>query len=316
MTTDDINIASAERSKQEKRCTWLGLTIDMVMSTAKITLGTLGRSSALLADGVHSIGDCCTDAVTLAMVRVSGKGIDENYRYGRGKFETLTAFLISIIMLLVGLELLTDGATDVWHALNGRQLEQPQGFTLVVAIVAIVAKEALFQYTHRIGKRLDSKALLAYAWHHRGDALASMATLGGITGAIYLGEKWRVLDPLAAIIVSVLIMALAYRLGKPSVEELLEISLPGNEVARIGETIGSVPGVCAFHNLRTRRNGMVRVIDVHIKVDANLNVVQSHDITTQIEQQLHTLLGQTIVNIHVEPYRGQNLCEKMHHGEN
>ena len=275
MNIHDFNTASAERSAQETRCTWLGLGTDVVMSVIKIAFGLWGRSTALLADGAHSIGDCCTDAIALAMMRVSGKGIDENYRYGRGKFETLTAFLISIIMLLVGLELLTEGGSEVWAAIHGAQLDRPELLTLVVAVMAVVVKEGLFQYTHHVGRRLDSKALLAYAWHHRGDALSSLATLGGIAGAIFLGERWRVLDPLAAIIVSGLI-----------------------------------------HNLRTRRNGTVSVVDVHIKVDGDLSVTQSHAITTQIEQCLQALLGQTITNIHVEPFRGQNLCEKNHHGEN
>ena len=316
MNIHDFNTASAERSAQETRCTWLGLGTDVVMSVIKIAFGLWGRSTALLADGAHSIGDCCTDAIALAMMRVSGKGIDENYRYGRGKFETLTAFLISIIMLLVGLELLTEGGSEVWAAIHGAQLDRPELLTLVVAVMAVVVKEGLFQYTHHVGRRLDSKALLAYAWHHRGDALSSLATLGGIAGAIFLGERWRVLDPLAAIIVSGLIITLAYRLGKPAVKELLEVSLPADKVEQIGQTIARVDGVKAFHNLRTRRNGTVSVVDVHIKVDGDLSVTQSHAITTQIEQCLQALLGQAITSIHVEPFRGQNLCEKNHHGEN
>ena len=301
---------NAHRNSIEKRCTLVGMTSDICLSALKIVTGIVGHSSAILADGIHSISDTVTDALVYAMVRLSGKGVDERYRYGRGKFETLAAFLISIILVVVALGLMTEGAKDVWEAFNGGTLERPHDIALIVGIVAVVVKEGLYHYTRLKGRKTNSSALKAYAWHHRADALSTAATLVGVAGAMFLGERWRVLDPIAAIAVSVLILVLAYRLGRPAVEELLEVSLPQEEQDKIAGIVNGIDGVKAFHNLRTRRNGNLRVVDMHIKVDGDLTVAQSHDITRRIEQQLAASLGDVMANIHVEPYHGHNNCEK------
>ena len=297
-------------TREEKRCTLVGMTSDVCLSVLKITTGIFGRSSAILADGIHSISDTVTDALVYAMVRLSGKGIDERYRYGRGKYETLAAFLISIILVVVAGGLMIEGAKDVWSSFHGETLERPRNIALIVGIIAVIVKESLYHYTRLKGRKTGSSALKAYAWHHRADALSTAATLLGVAGAMFLGERWRVLDPLAAIAVSVLILVLAYRLGRPAIEELLEVSLPQDEQDKIAAIVNGTPGVKAFHNLRTRRNGNLRVVDMHIKVDGELSVVQSHDITRAIERQLIEALGEVMTNIHVEPYRGHNICEK------
>ena len=297
-------------TREEKRCTLVGMTSDVCLSALKITTGIFGRSSAILADGIHSISDTVTDALVYAMVRLSGKGIDERYRYGRGKYETLAAFLISIILVVVAAGLMIEGAKDVWSSFHGETLERPRNIALIVGIIAVIVKESLYHYTRLKGRKTGSSALKAYAWHHRADALSTAATLLGVAGAMFLGEQWRVLDPLAAIAVSVLILVLAYRLGRPAIEELLEVSLPQDEQDKIAAIVNGTPGVKAFHNLRTRRNGNLHVVDMHIKVDGELSVVQSHDITRTIEHQLIEALGEVMTNIHVEPYRGNNICEK------
>ena len=299
-----------QRNRQERRCTLVGMTSDVCLSAIKIVTGVIGNSSAILADGIHSISDTVTDALVYAMVRLSGKGVDERYRYGRGKFETLAAFLISILLVVVALGLMIDGIKDVWAAIQGQPLEPPHHIALIVGIIAVVVKEGLYHYTRIKGKKTNSSALKAYAWHHRADALSTAATLLGVGGAIFLGERWHVLDPIAAIAVSVLILVLAWRLGRPAVEELLEMSLPREEQDKIAAIVNSTAGVKAFHNLRTRRNGNLRVVDIHIKVDGELSVAQSHDITREIERQLSDELGEVMTNIHVEPYHGSNECEK------
>ena len=298
------------RNNDEKRCTLVGMTSDVFLSVLKIATGIVGRSSAILADGIHSISDTVTDALVYAMVRLSGKGADERYRYGRGKYETLAAFLISILLVVVALGLMAEGVKDIWGSFHGETLERPHTIALVVGIIAVMVKEGLYQYTRLTGKKTGSSALKAYAWHHRADALSTAATLLGVAGAMFLGERWRILDPLAAIAVSVLILILAYRLGRPAVEELLEVALPRDEQDRIAAIVNSTPGVKAFHNLRTRRNGNLRVVDIHIKVDGDLSVSQSHDITRLIERQLGKEMGEVMTNIHVEPYHGHNQCEK------
>ncbi len=313
MSTDrHITQDSVQRNRTEKRCTLIGMTSDIGLSVLKIATGIIGRSSAILADGIHSISDTVTDALVYAMVRLSGKGVDERYRYGRGKFETLAAFLISIILVVVALGLMTEGASDVWAAVQGETLERPHNIALIVGIIAVVVKEGLYHYTRLMGRKTESSALKAYAWHHRADALSTAAALLGVAGAMFLGERWRVLDPLAAIAVSILILVLAYRLGRPAVEELLEVSLPQDEQEKIAAIVNGTEGVKAFHNLRTRRNGNLRVVDMHIKVDGQLTVTRSHEITREIEHQLSEALGEVMTNIHVEPYRGTNDCEKGH----
>ena len=312
MTSDNQHNSTARHNREEKRCTLVGMTSDVCLSALKIATGILGRSSAILADGIHSISDTVTDALVYAMVRLSSKGIDERYRYGRGKYETLAAFLISIILVVVALGLMSEGIKDVWAALRGETLERPHTIALIVGIVAIIVKESLYHYTRLKGRKTGSAALKAYAWHHRADALSTAATLLGVAGAMFLGERWRVLDPIAAIAVSVLILVLAYRMGRPAVEELLEVSLPQDEQDKIAAVVSDTPGVKAFHNLRTRRNGSLRVVDIHIKVDGDLSVARSHEITREIEKQLREVLGEVMTNIHVEPYRGSNDCEKAH----
>jgi len=299
-----------QRNRQEKRCTLVGMTSDVGLSVLKIATGIFGHSSAILADGIHSISDTMTDALVYAMVRLSGKGVDDRYRYGRGKYETLAAFLISIILVIVALGLMTEGVTDVWGALHGTTLERPHNIALIVGIIAVVVKEGLYQYTRIKGRKTGSAALKAYAWHHRADALSTAATLLGVAGAMFLGERWRILDPLAAVAVSVLILVLAYRLGRPAVEELLEVSLPQDEQDKITAIVNGTPGVKAFHNLRTRRNGSLRVVDMHIKVDGDMTVNSSHEITRAIEKRLSSELGEVLTNIHVEPFHGHNNCEK------
>ena len=305
-----INLKAEQQNREEKRCTLVGMTCDIALSAIKIASGILGRSSAILADGIHSISDTVTDVLVYAMVRLSGKGVDDRYRYGRGKYETLAAFLISIILVVVAFGLLSDGLQDVWAAFKGETLERPHNIALVVGIIAVVIKEGLYRYTRHKGNMTGSSALKAYAWHHRADAMSTAATLLGVAGAMFLGDRWRVLDPIAAIAVSVLILVLAYRMGRPAVEELLEVSLPQDEQDQIAAVVNATPGVKAFHNLRTRRNGNLRVVDIHVKVDGDMSVNDSHDITREIERRLGDELGEVMTNIHVEPYHGHNHCEK------
>ena len=302
---------SARRNREEKRCTLVGMTSDVCLSVMKIATGIIGHSSAILADGIHSISDTVTDALVYAMVRLSGKGPDDRYRYGRGKFETLAAFVISLILVFVALGLMVEGIEDVWSAFHGKTLERPHSIALVVGIISIIAKESLYHYTRITGQKTSSSALKVYSWHHRADALSTCATLMGVAGAMFMGERWRVLDPIVAICVSGIILVLAYRLGRPAVEELLEVSLPDKEKDAITTIVTNTRGVKAFHNLRTRRNGNLRVVDMHIKVDSELTVDRAHEITREIEKQLSDELGEVMTNIHIEPYHGTNDCEKL-----
>ena len=298
-----------------KRCTLVGFGVNGLMSVLKIVAGIIGHSGAMIADGVHSISDFLTDIVVIACVGFSARGVDEEYRYGHGKFETFATFLIAEALLVVGVGLGWNGVKSVIAAFDGEQLAQPGLIALVMAVVSIAAKEMLFQYTNRVGKRLKSNAVIANAWHHRSDAMSSVATLVGISGAMFLGQQWRVLDPIAEILVSLFIVAVAVKLAVPAVKELLEVVLPADENAKIAELIDGIDQVKAYHHLRTRHNGNAHVIDVHIKVDPQLTVTQAHEVATALENRLKASLDRVIANVHVEPYKGEATDSHRHCSE-
>lgn len=296
------------------RCvTWVGFWINALLSAVKIAAGIVGRSGAMVADGVHSLSDFITDIIVILFVGMSRRKADSNYQYGHGKYETFATMLIAIFLAIVAAGFFYDGAERVWRTINGHELPRPGMIALVVAVVSIVSKEWLFQYTNRWGERIGSASVVANAWHHRSDSLSSMATLAGIAGAMFLGSRWRVLDPIAAMVVSVFIFIVAWKIGMPSVRELLEASLPKDVTHLMWKVIGGTPGVEGFHHFRSRRNGVASILDFHIKVKPGITVVQGHEIATEVERRLRDKFGDDlIVNIHVEPYKGEWVDEYGH----
>lgn len=292
----------SDREKGIYRVTLIGSVGNLLLLVFKFVAGIVGHSAAMLADAVHSLSDFVTDIIVVVFVRISAKPADEDHDYGHGKYETLATAVIGLILFGVGLGIFKTGAEAVWRFLQGETLPEPGMLALVAAAVSIVVKEALYQYTAIKGKKLDSPAVVANAWHHRSDALSSIGTAVGIGGAIFLGEKWRVLDPLAAIIVSVFILRVALRLLKPCMDELLEKSLPKEVEDRIRAIILSFPGVSSPHHLRTRRIGNRYAIEVHVRMDGHLPLSEAHDRATAIEKQLKAEFGpETHIGIHVEP---------------
>lgn len=206
------------REKSIFRITWIGSIVNFLLLIFKFVAGFLGHSSALVADAVHSLSDFVTDIIVIVFVKISGKPEDEDHKYGHGKYETLATALIGLALFAVGVGLLAGGVTKVVEVIKGAILPAPSIVALIAAAVSIVSKEILYRYTVRVGKNLNSQAVIANAWHHRSDAFSSVGTLVGIGGAIFLGEKWRVLDPIAAIVVSAFILKVAIDLIKPCVE--------------------------------------------------------------------------------------------------
>ena len=296
------NNDTARRERSIYRVTILGSIVNLLLLVFKFAAGILGHSAAMIADAVHSLSDFVTDIIVLLFVRISNKPQDENHDYGHGKYETLATALIGVILFFVGLGILWNGGMSIWHVIQGQPLEAPGSMALVAALVSIVAKELLYQYTVLVGKRVDSQAVVANAWHHRSDALSSIGTALGIGGAILLGDDWRVLDPIAAVVVSLFILKMAYKLVVPSFEELMDRSLSEEIEADIRKVLLEFPEASQPHNLRTRRIGNNCSVDVHIRMDGNLTLAHSHEITRAMEQRLRELLGQgTFINIHVEP---------------
>lgn len=297
-----------ERVKGIYRVTIVGSVVNLLLVVFKFVAGLLGSSSAMIADAVHSLSDFVTDIVVIVFVNISGKPEDEDHRYGHGKYETLATVIIALALFAVGVGILVDGVKDVAAVVNGAVLPAPSMIALIAAALSIVAKELLYRYTAHVGRKLDSQAVVANGWHHRSDAFSSIGVLVGIGGAMLLGEKWRVLDPLAAIVVSAFIIKVAVDLIKPCLDELLERSLPAEVEQEIEQIILSEEGVTSPHHLRTRRIGNRYAIEVHIRMDGNLTLSEAHRITTAVEQKLKSRYGSaTHVGIHTEPTSNREL---------
>lgn len=297
-----VEVASLSREKEIYKVTIVGSIVNFVLLAFKFVAGILGHSAAMLADAVHSLSDFVTDVIVLVFVRISNKPQDKDHDYGHGKYETLATAIIGILLLLVGFGILWNGAFSIWAFMKGEQLETPGMVALIAALISILLKEILYQYTVIKGKNLNSQAVVANAWHHRSDAFSSIGTAIGIGGAILLGEHWRVLDPIAAVIVSFFIMKVAIQLLIPCVDELLEKSLPDEVEKDIEQALLSFPGVSEPHHLRTRRIGSYCAIEVHVRMDGGITLEEAHTTATAIEHKLKTMLGEgTLINIHVEP---------------
>jgi len=296
-----------DRVKVIKKVTLIGSLINLILAVFKIIAGITGRSSAMIADGAHSFSDLITDVIIIAFVKVSDQGSDHNHHYGHGKYETFATMLISFILMVVGLGILWEGASKIINSINGVIIEKPGLIAFFAALLSIFLKEGLFWYTKKTGNRFKSQAVIANAWHHRTDSLSSVGTAAGIAGAIFLGDKWRILDPVAGIIVSLFILRVAWKIASPSIKELLESSLPKETEKDISEIITQTSGVKHFHNLRTRKIGDAIAVDVHVKVDKDLSVETSHNIATEIENKIRIRYGyKSHIGIHIEPYYEKN----------
>ena len=293
-----------QRIKGIYRVTIIGSVVNLLLVVCKFVAGFLGRSTAVVADAVHSLSDLITDIVVLVFVRISGKPADDDHDYGHGKYETLATAIIGIALFAVGVGILVESIEKIVAVVNGAVLPRPSLLAVIVTLLSVVSKEALYWYTIKMGRKYNSQAVVANGWHHRSDAFSSIGVLIGIVGAMVFGEKWSVLDPIAAAVVSVFIVKVAIDLVKPCVDELLERSLPTEIEQQIEQTILSVDGVTSPHHLRTRRIGNNYAIEVHIRMDGNLTLHEAHRITTTVERRLKAEFGEaTHVGIHTEPVK-------------
>lgn len=293
---------ASSREKEIYKVTLIGSIVNFLLLVFKFVAGILGHSAAMLADAVHSLSDFVTDIIVIVFVRISNKPQDKGHDYGHGKYETLATAIIGLFLLAVGFGILWNGVSSIYAFLKGEQLQEPRMLALIAALVSIVLKEILYRYTVVKGKKLHSQAVIANAWHHRSDVLSSVGTAVGIGGAILLGKDWRVLDPIAAVIVSIFIIKAAIELLVPCVDELLEKSLPDEVEKQIEQVLLSFPGVSEPHHLRTRRIGSYYAMEVHVRMDGRITLEEAHATTTAIERKLKEIFGEgTLINIHVEP---------------
>lgn len=290
------------REKEIYKVTLTGSAVNAVLIVLKFIAGFAGKSSAMVADAVHSLSDFVSDVIVLVFVKIAGKPKDKGHDYGHGKFETLATVIIGVLLIGAGIGLMINGIESVVRSLNGESLERPTILALIVAVVSILSKEWLYRYTIRTGKKLDSQAVIANAWHHRSDAVSSVGTLIGISGAMFLGDRWRILDPIAAIVVSILIIKSGYDIVKPCISELLEASLPEDKEKEIVSLVTGVPGIMYVHNLRTRRIGNGIAVDLHAKMDGGITLSEAHEKATAAENAIKQAFGDnSIINIHMEP---------------
>lgn len=295
-------MTTSEREKKIYHVTLVGSAVNIVLIVLKFIAGAIGRSAAMTADAIHSLSDLVTDIIVLVFIRISGKPGDSDHSYGHGKFETMATLIVGLILLFVGLGVAYSGISAVIASLKGHTPQPPGMLALIVAVISIILKEWTYRFTVSRGRSLDSPAVIANAWHHRSDAFSSIGTLAGIAGAMFLGEHWRILDPVAAVIVSWFIIKTGYDIIRPCIDELLEKSLPPETEAEIAELIKSVPGVVGIHRLRTRRIGHNIAIEVHTKMDGDESLRHAHDVATEVERRVKERYGaDTHIGIHMEP---------------
>jgi cation diffusion facilitator family transporter len=292
------------REKEIYRITLWGSVVNILLTALKFTAGILGASAAMIADAVHSLSDLLTDFVVLLMVRVSSKPADRNHEYGHGKYETLATAIVALALLVAGGVLLAEGVEKIMAALHGEILPMPGRIALWAALISIGAKELVYQMTMRVSRRVQSTALEANAWHHRTDALSSVATAIGIGGALLFGGQWAILDPIAAVAVSVFILIAAAKLMLEAIQELLEKSLPEEVEQQIGELVAEDKALSEMHHLRTRRVGSVYSIEMHLRMPGNVSLYEAHQHSVALEQRLRERFGEgTMVTIHLEPFK-------------
>ena len=292
------------REKEIYMVTLVGSAGNAALLTFKFIAGILGHSSAMIADAVHSLSDFVTDLVVLVFVSISAKPQDQSHDYGHGKFETIATFLIGLALAGAAIGIIASGILKLAAWWNGESLEAPGWIALWAALLSILIKELLYQYTARKGRQLESQVMIANAWHHRSDALSSVGAAIGIGGAIWLGQRWTVLDPIASVVVGLMLIKVAFELLKSSVGELTESSLPADTEQEIVQIIQSFDDVREPHNLRTRRIGNRIAIEVHVRMDGRLPLLQVHQRATAIEHKLKERFGEkTHVTLHMEPIK-------------
>jgi cation diffusion facilitator family transporter len=290
-----------KREKQIYIITIAGSIVNIFLVILKLIAGFVGHSHAMIADAAHSLSDLVTDFVVILFVKLSSRPSDGDHAYGHGKFETLATSIVGFILLFVGLAIFWDGAKLIALYLNGGVLEEPKMIAFWVALISIISKEALYWWTYVKGRAVKSSALMANAWHHRSDAFSSIAVTIGIGGAIFLGEKWHVLDPLTAVAVSIFIIVIAAKFIKSSIDELLEKSLPPKMQEEIMALIRAVEGVYDPHALKTRKIGNNIAIEIHLRFEPSMSVKNAHDIATKAENKLKEKYGGgTHVITHIE----------------
>ncbi len=306
MSLDHIQIPKTilimDRTSKVTFVTLVGSVVNIVLTVFKILAGVMGRSTAMIADGIHSLSDLLSDIIVIVFVKISSKGRDKNHDYGHGKFETFATLIISLMLIVVAANLMSGGIGKIKAILGGEQVSSPGMIAFWAAVASIVFKEALYHYTIIQGKALNSPMMIANAWHHRSDAMSSIGSLIGIGGAIFLGNKFVILDPVTGCVISIFIFVMAVRMSVPAIKELLDVSLPDEVEERIEATAKTIPGVIELHELKTRREGPGIIMEGHLVLDSDISLKEAHNISKKVEESLRKEFGpETQISLHLEP---------------
>ncbi len=284
------------------KVTLIGILVNLFLSGIKISAGIFGNSSALFADGLHSLSDFSTDIIAYLGARLGNRPPDDYHNYGYGKYETLATLIIAIFLGFVALQIFISAFQTILSVYRGQVLEHPSWWAFIAALTSILLNEGLFRYSLAVGKKIKSDSIIANAWHHRSDGWTSIGALIGVGGALLLGGQWVVLDPVAAMIVSILVLRVAIQIFLPAIQELLDFTLHKKELKKISSIIKKYREVHEYHKLRSRKVGGNIVLEFHIVLDGNLSLKKSHDIADALECELKDALGNsTIITIHIEP---------------
>jgi cation diffusion facilitator family transporter len=284
-------------SREGQKVTWVGAGANLFLVAVKFVLGILGRSQALIADAVHSVSDLATDAVVLLGLRAGRKAPDSDHHFGHGRIETLASAVVGIALIAVAAFLAYDAGTSIYQ----RTEYHPNWLAVVGAAVSIVLKEILYHYTVRAGRRIKSPVVVANAWHHRSDALSSVAVLVGVAAA-QINPEWHVLDSYAALVVALLIAGVGARILWRAVKEVTDTAPPPEVIENMRACARGVEGVIDEHDLKVRSLGGIYHLHVHITVKGDLNVREGHAIAKEVERCLLSDIenvGEVIV--HVDP---------------
>ena len=291
-----------DRTAKVTFVTLVGSVVNIILTVFKIFAGVLGRSTAMIADGIHSLSDLLSDIVVIVFVKISAKGRDKDHDYGHGKFETFATLIISLMLIVVAANLMSGGINKIRMILDGGEVSSPGMIALWAAVASIVLKEILYRYTIIQGRALNSPMMIANAWHHRSDALSSVGSLLGIAGAIFLGDKFVILDPITGCVISIFILVMAVKMSVPAIKELLDVSLPDDVEEKIEATAKSVKGVVDLHELKTRREGPGIIMEGHLVLDSEISLKEAHNISKKVEESLRKEFGpETQISLHLEP---------------
>lgn len=279
------------------RVTLVGAAVNLLLAALKVVIGVIGQSQALVVDGIHSLSDLVSDALVLFAAHSGSKAADDDHPYGHARFETAATVAIGVVLLMVAGGFAYDA---VLRLTEPERLWMPGWIVLPAAVASVLAKEIIYQYTARVGRRVGSRLIEANAWHHRSDALSSLVVIGGFAGTA-AGFAW--FDAVAAIIVAVMVGTMGWQFAWQSMQELVDTGLNPDTVSELARIVDSVDGVRSHHNLRTRQMAGAALVDVHIVVHPLVSVSEGHRIGEAVEHRLAEYLdrpGEVLVHVDAE----------------